>query len=190
MHKKGAIVKEAGWAVSNITAGNQDQIGQVLRSNVLLPLIKVLKTRDFKAQIEAAGAITITTTGGSTEQIIFLIEKFPFIKPFCDLLTTNDPRTVIVVLSGLENLFKTAEKIGGVENLSLLVEEIGGLDKLEMLQNHQNEEIYKIAYNIVDRYFADNTNQEQNGIAPREANREFQFNPTNNDTNGGNQFNF
>ena len=59
-----------------------------------------------------------------------------------------------------------------------------------MLQNHQNEEIYKIACNIVDRYFAYNTNQEQNGIAPREANREFQFHPTNNDANGGNQFNF
>ena len=28
-----------------------------------------------------------------------------------------------------------------------------GLDKIELLQSHENEEIYKMAYEIVDSYF-------------------------------------
>ena len=30
---------------------------------------------------------------------------------------------------------------------------IVGLDKIEMLQQHENEEIYKLAYEIIDNFF-------------------------------------
>ena len=120
-----------------------------------MSLVEVLKGSDFKAQREAVWAITNITSGGSTEQIIELIEKYPVIQPFCDLLASKDTRTLTVILSGLTALFKTAESIKGVENLCELLEQIGGLDRLEALQNHENEEIYEKAYLLIDTYFTD-----------------------------------
>jgi importin subunit alpha-2 len=41
-HSRLNIVKEAAWTVSNITAGNMDQIQEVINAGVLEPLVQVL----------------------------------------------------------------------------------------------------------------------------------------------------
>lgn len=175
-NSKNSIVKEAAWTISNITAGNQRQIAQVFDSGIFHLLIEVLIKGDFKSQKEAAWAITNTTTGGSTEQIIHLVEKYPVMKPYCDLLDAKDSRTVRVVLSGIANIFQFAEKIGGTENLCTLFEEIGALDKLEALQNHENEEVYKKAFHLIESYFTDGDDVNPE-CAPNEKDGALEFNP-------------
>ncbi|XP_011188423.1 importin subunit alpha [Zeugodacus cucurbitae] len=174
-HPKCNIVKEAAWTVSNITAGNPKQIQAVINAGIFTPIRLVLEKGDFKSQKEAAWAVTNTTTSGTPEQIIDLIEKYQILKPFCDLLDAKDPRTIKVVLMGLGNLFVLAEKLGGTENLCLMVEEMGGLDKLEKLQEHENEEIYKKAFALVDTYFNSGEDAEAE-LAPQEVNGALEFN--------------
>lgn len=107
-----------------------------------------------------------------------LIEK-QVIPPFCNLLTVKDSQVVQVVLDGLSNILKMADD--EAETIANLIEECGGrfsrfymalvliqcscvivfdlfcfagLEKIEILQNHENEDIYKLAYEIIDQYFS------------------------------------
>ena len=59
-----------------------------------------------------------------------------------------------VVLDGLGNILKLASQSGDIDTITSAVEECGGLDKIEKLQQHNNEDIYKLAYTVIDTYFS------------------------------------
>lgn len=150
---RNSIVKEAAWTISNITAGSPAQIQAVIEAGIFESVAKVLEMGDFRSQKEAAWVITNTTSSGTPEQIVYLLERVGVLPPFCNLLDSKDARTVIVVLTGLKNLFQLAEKLGGTDSLARAIEECGALDKLEALQSHENDEVYKQAYQLIDAYF-------------------------------------
>ncbi len=72
---------------------------------------------------------------------------------FFSLLNCKDTQVIQVVLDGLNNMLKLAGS--EVEPVAAMVEECGGLDKIEALQNHENVDIYKLAYEIIEQYFSD-----------------------------------
>lgn len=90
------------------------------------------------------------------------------IKPLCDLLVCPDPRIVTVCLEGLENILKVGEADkemgmnGGINLYAQMIDECDGLDKIENLQNHDNNEIYEKAVKILERYWAEVEEEEQN----------------------------
>ena len=65
---------------------------------------------------------------------------------------------------------------------------LAGLDKIEFLQNHENQDIYQKAFDIIERYFG--TEEEDNKIAPRidENAAQFQFQAGDNPPQEGFQF--
>ncbi|KAG6482813.1 hypothetical protein ZIOFF_059452 [Zingiber officinale] len=156
-HKK-SIKKEACWTISNITAGNKDQIQAVIVAGIIGPLVHLLQTAEFDIKKEAAWAISNATSGGTHDQIKYLVSQ-GCIKPLCDLLICPDPRIVIVCLEGLENILKIGEaeknsgSTGGVNLYAQMIDEAEGLEKIENLQSHDNTEIYEKAVKILETYW-------------------------------------
>jgi importin subunit alpha-1 len=155
---KDGIRKEACWTISNITAGSSQQIQAVIDANIIPPLINILQNADFKTRKEACWAISNATSGGLQEpnQIRYLVSQ-GCIKPLCDLLQSMDNKIIQVALDGLDNILKVGEldkaERGGGNEYAVYVEEAGGMHTIHNLQHHENHEVYKKCFFIMDRYF-------------------------------------
>lgn len=165
------IVKEAAWTISNISAGTLEQITVVIEADIVPLLVNVLKHGDFRSQKEAIWALTNITSGGSVEHMIHLCNH-GLVPAYCDLLNMRDWKTIIVVLDGLENILKAANEVGQVDKLACAIEECGGLDKIEQLQSHENNTVYNKAYTIIDNFFSDEQDDEENADILPEVNKE------------------
>jgi len=171
-HPKEKIRKEAVWFLSNITAGTEKQVQTVVDANLIPLVVKALSEGEFQTQKEAAWAISNLTVSGVPQQVAVAIQA-GCIPPFCNLLSFQDTQIIQVVLDGLHNMLKMAGD--ELDNVCMLIEECQGLDKIEELQNHENAEIYKIAFEIIDKYFSGNSDNEDEAVVPSQAEGQFVF---------------
>lgn len=165
------------------------QLQAVIDANIFPVLIEILGKAEFKTRKEAAWAITNATSGGTPDQIRYLVDQ-GCIGPLCDLLTVMDSKIVQVALNGLENILRLGDQDsknhGGPNTYAVLIEEcygifcsvckmnnhlcntlfwlISGLDKIEFLQSHENIDIYQKAFEIIQNYFG--TDEEDVRVAP------------------------
>ncbi|GFX63555.1 importin subunit alpha-5 [Trichonephila clavipes] len=182
-HQKSNVVKEACWTVSNICAGNVQQIQAVTDNGLMSLILDVLNEGDFKCQKEAVWAVCNYTSGGNIDQIIFLVRS-GVIPPLCDMLGIKDPKTLQVVLDSIANILAAAAKVGATESVCCFIEQWGGLDKIENLQHHENSDVYKIAFAIIDTYFSGEEGEDA-VIAPEvDESGTYQFTEPNTSPNG------
>ncbi|XP_071691482.1 importin subunit alpha-1b-like, partial [Rutidosis leptorrhynchoides] len=150
-----SIKKEACWTISNITAGNKDQIQTVSEAN---SIVQLLQNAEFDIKKEAALAISNAISGGNHDLIKYLVSQ-GCVKPLCDLLVCPDPRIVSVCLEGLENILKVEEaekNLGGSVGINLYAQMIDyaeGLEKIENLESHYNNEIREKSVKLLETYW-------------------------------------
>uniref|UniRef100_A0A4W5KWH7 Importin subunit alpha n=1 Tax=Hucho hucho TaxID=62062 RepID=A0A4W5KWH7_9TELE len=143
--------EEAVWFLSNITAGNQQQVQAVIDAGLIPLIIHQLAKGDFGTQKEAAWTISNLTISGRKDQVEYLVQQ-NVVPPFCSLLSVKDSQVVQVLLDGLKNVLIMAGD--EASTVTEIIEECGGLEKIENLQQHENEDIYKLAFEIIDQYFS------------------------------------
>ena len=171
------IRKEACWTISNITAGNKSQIQAVIDCSIIQPLIQLLSSAEWDIRKEAAWAISNATSGGSPDQLRFLLSQ-GCVPPLCELLACADVRIIVVALEALENLLKVGAQDSakyGSNRVAGFIEEAGGLDKIEGLQVHPNHEVYDKVVKILEMYFQASEEEAIQGIAPAATGAGYQF---------------
>ncbi|VDO09685.1 unnamed protein product [Rodentolepis nana] len=150
---KSTIVKESCWLLSNVTAGTKHQIQMVIEAGIVPMLLKWIREGDFRVQREACWAISNIAIGGSPEQQAILLNLGIF-NALSDLLKVSDAKLVSLVLEVIKKLFETAEENDQLENCCVALEESEALSNIENLQEHENNEIYKSAYEFISKYFS------------------------------------
>ncbi|PSR97916.1 Importin subunit alpha-2 like [Actinidia chinensis var. chinensis] len=155
LHPSPTVLIPALRTVGNIVTG--DDVA-VIEAGLISPLVHLLQTAEFDIKKEAAWAISNATSGGTHDQIKYLVGQ-GCIKPLCDLLICPDPRIITVCLEGLENILKVGEgeknlgNTGDINYYAQLIDEAEGLEKIENLQSHDNNEIYEKAVKILETYW-------------------------------------
>ena len=84
----------------------------------------------------------------------------------------------------LEIIDRSPEKIEKIISL------LPGLDRIEFLQMHPNVEIYRRAYDIIDRFFGPATEEADSTVAPVVSPGHFEFHPPALDSGAGAPFKF
>lgn len=154
-HPKAKINKEAVWFLSNITAGTQGQVQAVIDNGLMSQVIHLLSRGDLATKREAAWCVNNLSLSGNKEQVAYVLQQGA-IEPLCQALSIDDPQVLVVVMDALSNILKLAASTDeDLLSVTSQIEECGGLDKIEELQNHRNEEIYKLAFDLIDKYFTE-----------------------------------
>jgi len=158
-HPKTTMQKEAAWMISNIAAGTHFQIQGILNLKLVPPLISVVKNGELKAQKEAAWALTNISSGGRVDQIA-AIANDGALEALSSLLLSRDSELQLVLLDGISNILTAGKKIGQLESACLQIENCGGLDNIEKLQGSPNDQVYRAAFGIIDKFFSDDEDEE------------------------------
>ncbi|GKB81826.1 importin subunit alpha-2-like protein [Tanacetum coccineum] len=170
-HKK-SIKKEACWTISNITAGNKEQIQSLIEAGLIAPLVNLLQNSEFNIKKEAAWAISNTSSGGSNEQIKYLVSQ-RCIKPLCDLMSRS--KDYYCELRRAREHLKVGEveknsgNSGDVNYYAQLIDDAEGPEKFENLQSHGNNEIYEKAVKILETYWLE---EEEEAVVDGSAQQE------------------
>ena len=158
---KEGIRYEACWAISNITAGSPPQIQAVIDADVIPPLINILSNADLKTRKEACWAISNALCEVRKPTQICYIVNQGCIKPLCDMLTMTDNKIIQAVLDGLDSILKVGEMDkaaagpGTPNQYAIYVGKAGGVVTIRNLQSHDDGDIRRMAFHIMDKYFPD-----------------------------------
>lgn len=156
------ILKEACWAMSNITAGPFQHVQAVIDEGGFPALTRIARQFSSEVRSEAVWAIANALTGATSQQIREIVTP-SILHVLCSLLISRDPQTVIL---GLESIWSILLSTKGSPDsgsdssdddyedddfwrYAKMVKKYQGLQRLAHLRMHENDDISTKALDIL-----------------------------------------
>lgn len=146
--EKNSSRKEAIWCLSNITAGNRQQVLTVFSHPISRELMKTMNDCDLEIRREAVWAASNAFHTMERAEVAEVV-ALGVLESLVETLQCRDPRMLLVTIEAVLNLLKN-----GDDSLLLQFERLGGVDALERLQNHPNLAVYNHALSVLNRFFS------------------------------------
>jgi importin subunit alpha-1 len=165
------IRREAYWVLSNMCAGTAEQIQAIINANLLPKAVDVLMDEGvFDVQKEALWTIANAASGGTPQQVQYLVEK-QAVPAVCRFLHGGDTTTLSVALDALGNILHWYSCTPGMNahDITQKIEECQGLDALETLQYHESDTVYEKASTVLTTYFEVDEEKEETSLLSGEA---------------------
>ncbi|KAA3472573.1 Armadillo [Gossypium australe] len=157
MHPSYSVITPALYTVKHIVT--DVQIQAIIEANITAPLVHLLQIAESDIHKQATKAISNATSGGTHDQIRFLVSQ-GCIKSLCDFLYyADEPETIAACLQGLENILKVVEAdknmgiTGGVNLYAQMIDAAGGREKIKILGSLKITEFYEKAVELLKTYW-------------------------------------
>eukprot|EP01060_Flectonema_neradi_P007698 TRINITY_DN15406_c0_g1_i2.p1 TRINITY_DN15406_c0_g1~~TRINITY_DN15406_c0_g1_i2.p1 ORF type:complete len:455 (+),score=69.28 TRINITY_DN15406_c0_g1_i2:475-1839(+) len=166
-----SVQKECYWVISNIVAGTQSQIQEVINCNLLPMIVYAAWKMEVEVRREALWAIANIAAGGSCEQIHQMVRDDCF-NPLVEVLKSGDGKLIEVALGSLTNILASGERIAAMHRTTndyrIVLYDIGAVSLIEELQHHPSQEVYERSQAIIADFYGDIliSSPEQMAVSP------------------------
>lgn len=149
--------REVCWTLSNIMAGNRDQIQGVIDANAIPLLIDAIRNAPSIIKVEATWAIANACRNGTPAQVRYFVEQGA-VPAMCDLLGQQNVKLLQLALETIDRMLnvgqRSADERGDNNKICVFVEKCGGFDKLEHLQQHDNDYVRGLSMRLIAEYWS------------------------------------
>jgi importin subunit alpha-6/7 len=153
-HPSSSIRREACWVMSNVCGGTRKQAAQVFRRKAVITALLQKATSDiWTVRKEAIWAVSSICDGNDRRSLVVPFLLAGGLEPLVRALDARNADVGLLkkVLSCIESILRYG--MASTEcGYTYLLEEIGGIDLIEGLQEHENDDIYKLAVGIIEKY--------------------------------------
>eukprot|EP00026_Physarum_polycephalum_P003568 Phypoly_transcript_03581.p1 GENE.Phypoly_transcript_03581~~Phypoly_transcript_03581.p1 ORF type:complete len:510 (+),score=54.89 Phypoly_transcript_03581:807-2336(+) len=147
-----AVQKEAAYVISNIAAGPQAHVAMLVHHHVVEALVPVLCLAQFDLSREAAFALSNIA---SDSRYIEGIVACGAVSGMLSLLRSPDSEMAHLALTFVEMVLMFHPQGPSI------IENEDGIEKLEALQFHENQALYQLANQLIDKYFGGDDFEEE-----------------------------
>mmetsp|Transcript_34865 Transcript_34865/g.84334 ORF Transcript_34865/g.84334 Transcript_34865/m.84334 type:complete len:596 (-) Transcript_34865:288-2075(-) len=174
-HPKKSIRQGAGFLLSNIAAGTSEQKSSLMKyPGLLVAIVQHANDGIWEVRKEC---IWVLVNLFDTEKDICILQlvQHEGLEPLCSVLSleVTGPSLLVEILDALEKVMNVGIDIG--VDYSKVIEEYHGIQAIEDLQEHQSDAVYEKAVHIIETYFVDDDEENDEALAPKTQGDTFAF---------------